>query len=87
MEESKNAETPHEQRKRWGSADARGCVRFNWRIVQAPQRLVDYVVAHELVHLRYPSHTRDFWAELGVVMSDYEARREELRRMGPLLIW
>ena len=39
-------------------------------------RLVDYVVAHELVHLRFPDHTRDFWAALGQVMSDYEERRE-----------
>ena len=76
-----------EQRKRWGSADAQGRVRLNWRIVQAPQRLVDYVVAHELVHLRHSDHTRDFWAELGSAMPDYEVRREELRRTGPLLIW
>jgi len=76
-----------DQRKRWGSADARGNVRFNWRVVQAPMRLVDYVVAHELVHLRYPDHTRDFWAALGQVMSDYEERREALRRLGRMMTW
>ncbi len=76
-----------DQRKRWGSADAKGVLRFNWRVVQAPMRLVDYVVAHELVHLRYPDHTRAFWAALGEVMSDYEERREALRRFGRMMVW
>ena len=45
-----------DQRKRWGSCDQRGAIRLNWRIVQAPMRLVDYVVVHELVHLRHRGH-------------------------------
>ncbi|MCP4572515.1 MAG: M48 family metallopeptidase [bacterium] len=76
-----------EPRKRWGSCDARGNLRLNWRIVQAPRRLVDYVVVHELVHLLYPVHDRDFWALLGRTMPDYEQRREELRRLGKRLLW
>jgi predicted metal-dependent hydrolase len=75
------------QRKRWGSVDARGNVRLNWRVVQAPKRLIDYVVAHELAHLRYADHTRDFWTSLGHVMSDYEERRESLRKLGPVMVW
>jgi hypothetical protein len=76
-----------DQRKRWGSADSAGNVRFNWRVIQAPMRLVDYVVAHELVHLRHPEHNRDFWAVLGSVMSDYEERRERLRQLGRVMTW
>jgi predicted metal-dependent hydrolase len=57
-----------EPKKRWGSADARGNIRFNWRIIQTPTRLIDYVVAHELVHLAHPDHTRDFWSTLGRAM-------------------
>jgi predicted metal-dependent hydrolase len=76
-----------EPKKRWGSADARGNVRFNWRIVQTPTRLIDYVVAHELVHLAHPDHTRDFWGTLGRAMPDYEARREALRRLGREVVW
>ncbi len=76
-----------DQQKRWGSADARGNVRLNWRIVQAPTRLIDYVIVHELVHLTHPNHTRDFWAALGQAMPDYEARREALRRLGPQVVW
>lgn len=75
------------QQKRWGSCDARGVVRFNWRVIQAPMRLVDYVVAHELVHLRHADHTRECWATLGRAMPDYDARREGLRAMGGRLEW
>ena len=76
-----------EPKKRWGSADAKGNVRFNWRIIQTPTRLIDYVVAHELIHLAHPDHTRDFWATLGRAMPDYEARREALRRLGREVVW
>jgi len=76
-----------DQRRRWGSCDPKGNLRFNWRTVQAPMRLVDYVVAHELVHLGHRHHTAAFWAALGRVMPDYEARREALRGMGARLEW
>jgi len=73
--------------KRWGSAAKDGTVRLNWRIVQAPIPLVDYVVLHELVHLIHSDHGREFWAKLGRVLPDYEARRERLRVLGPSLAW
>lgn len=76
-----------EQAKRWGSCDAAGNVRLNWRIIQAPVKLVDYVVAHELVHLVHPDHGRPFWALLGRVMPDYEGRRKNLRETGSRLTW
>ncbi len=76
-----------EQRRRWGSCDARGTLRINWRIIQAPPRLIDYVLAHELVHLRVPTHGPAFWRELGRAMPDYEARRARLREVGPSLVW
>lgn len=75
-----------EQEKRWGSC-APGVVRFNWRIVQAPMRLLDYVVVHELVHVLHDHHGRAFWAALGRVLPDYETRRAELQREGPRYIW
>lgn len=76
-----------EPRRRWASCDARGGLRFNWRIVQAPRRLVDYVVVHELVHLVHAEHGPEFWAALGHAMPDYEARREALRHLGRRLVW
>jgi predicted metal-dependent hydrolase len=73
--------------KRWGSCDARGNLRLNWRIVQAPPRLIEYVVAHELAHLLHEHHTSAFWAALGRAMPDYEERRADLRRVGASLLW
>lgn len=75
------------QKLRWGSCDASGVLRLNWRVVGAPTRVIEYVVAHELNHLRYPDHTRAFWASLGRPMPDYDTRRVQLRRMGQLLTW
>jgi predicted metal-dependent hydrolase len=74
-------------RKRWGSTSASGTVRINWRIIQAPLSLVDYVVVHELVHLGHPNHTAQFWAAVGRVMPNYEERKARLRELGPRLEW
>jgi hypothetical protein len=76
-----------DQQRRWASCDRGGVVRFNWRIIQAPMGLVDYVVAHELVHLRERGHTAEFWAFLGKVMPEYERRRDALRQIGSRLDW
>lgn len=74
------------QEKRWGSC-ANGVVRLNWRIVQAPRALVDYVIAHELTHLRHDDHSPAFWSALGRALPDYDERRARLRGLGPELIW
>jgi predicted metal-dependent hydrolase len=50
-------------------------------------RLIEYVIAHELVHLRHQEHSKAFWAVLGRALPDYERRKEELRRMGARLEW
>ena len=76
-----------DQQKRWGSCDRSGTIRLNWRIIQAPMRLVDYVVVHELVHLRHRGHGREYWQALGRIMPDYERRREELRQRGLGWVW
>ena len=73
--------------KRWGSVAKNGAVRLNWRVLQAPVALMDYVVAHELVHLIHEDHSRAFWATLGRIMPDYEERKNRLRAMGPRLVW
>ena len=75
------------QQKRWGSCDRNGAIRLNWRIIQAPMRLVDYIVVHELVHLRHRGHGREYWQAVGRVMPDYERRRDDLRRCGAGLAW
>ncbi len=70
------------QTKRWGSCNQKGQICFNWHIIMAPLSLVDYVVTHELCHLRYINHSENFWKLLGSVMPDYESRRERLRKEG-----
>lgn len=76
-----------DQQKRWASCDDKGVLRFNWRIIQAPMRLVDYVVAHEVVHVVHADHTKAYWGRLGAVMPDYDRRKEELRRLGGRFGW
>ena len=72
-----------EMKKRWGSGGQSGRLTFDWRIMMAPRRLVEYVVAHELCHLKYNDHSRDFWRLLERVMPDHERRRTELAINGP----
>ncbi len=76
-----------DQASRWGSCNEKGEVRLNWRVVQAPMVLVDYVAAHEAVHLVHKNHTRAYWAELARLVSDVEGCRAELRRRGGAYVW
>ncbi|HMA11104.1 MAG TPA: SprT family zinc-dependent metalloprotease, partial [Steroidobacteraceae bacterium] len=66
----------------WGSCTRRGHVRLNWRLVQAPLALIDYVAAHELAHLVHLDHSPRFWAQVAALCPDALARRAELRTMG-----
>jgi predicted metal-dependent hydrolase len=66
-------------RQRWGSCTCRGGLNFSWRLIQAPLEIVDYVIVHELVHLRQPDHSRQFWAKVEALMPDYKRRRNWLR--------
>ena len=63
---------------RWGSCNSRREVRLAWRLVKAPAALVDYVVCHELAHLRHMNHSRAFWAEVERQCPDYRELRREL---------
>jgi predicted metal-dependent hydrolase len=69
----------------WGSCTRRGHVRLNWRLVQAPLALIDYVAAHELAHLVHLDHSPRFWAQVAELCPDALARRAELRTMGTVL--
>jgi len=66
-------------RQRWGSCASTGGLNFSWRLIQAPLEIVDYVIVHELVHLRQHDHSRLFWAKVQELMPDYERRRQWLR--------
>jgi len=67
---------------RWGSANANGAVRLHWRLVHYPVATIDYVVAHELAHLREMNHGAKFWSLVRSVVPEYEAARVQLRGEG-----
>jgi predicted metal-dependent hydrolase len=74
-----------DQRRRWGSCSRTGTLNLNWRIVMSPARIVDYLVAHELCHLRVPNHSLAFWQALETVIPDWRRRRKWLRKNGHCL--
>jgi predicted metal-dependent hydrolase len=70
------------QKRRWGSCSLDGTLRFNWRLVQLTPSLIDYVVVHELAHLRVPNHSPLFWESVAVALPDFKLRRKQLRQDG-----
>ena len=75
-----------DQRTRWGSCSSRGTLSFNWRLVLAPFDVLDYVVVHELCHLREPNHSPGFWRLVASRRPDWRAQRDWLRDFGPELL-
>ena len=70
---------------RWGSCNSKGTLSFTWRLVMAPVPVIDYVVVHELVHLKTQNHSKDFWSTVRLIMPDYKIRIGWLDRYGHLL--
>jgi hypothetical protein len=66
---------------RWGSARVDGAIRLNWRLVHTALPIIDYVVVHELSHLREMNHSPRFWATVASVMPDYAERRGALKAL------
>lgn len=73
-------------RTRWGSANHLGVIRLNWRLIQLAPDLIDYVVVHELAHLRFMHHGPAFWQTVAQVLPDFKALRQRLRSE-PLSEW
>lgn len=70
------------QRSRWGACSAKGVITLNWRLVQMPPSVSDYVVLHELMHLRQPNHSRRFWREVESVCAGWRDAEKWLRKHG-----
>ena len=74
------------QRSRWGSCSTKKNLNFNCLLMLCPEEIQDYVVVHELSHLKEMNHSPAFWAEVGKILPDYKKRRRWLRSQGEALI-
>ncbi len=72
--------------RRWGSCSRDNVIRLNWRLMTAPLPILDYVVAHELCHIRHKDHSARFWNFLAQAMPDYKTRRKTLRHVERRLV-
>jgi len=71
-----------DQKTRWGSCSVRGNINLNWRLVMAPVDIIDYVVVHELCHLKIMNHSKDFWSLVEFVLPCYKEKRKWLKVNG-----
>jgi predicted metal-dependent hydrolase len=70
------------QRSRWGSCSSRGTISLNWRLIQVPPAVLDYLVLHELAHLKHMNHSERFWAYVESLCPDYAAAERWLKLEG-----
>ncbi len=82
LKESINRIRIKNQRSLWGSCSSKRNLNFNWRIILAPPEVADYVVVHEMCHLRHLNHSPEFWAEVEGILPDYKSDRQWLREHG-----
>ncbi len=71
-----------DMRSRWGSCSARGTLKFNWRLILAPDAVLDYVAAHEVAHLLEMNHSDRFWAHVETCVPGYAVHRRWLKKYG-----
>ncbi len=74
-----------DQRSRWGSCSSNGTIRFSWRLMMVDPSLIEYVVVHELAHLKVMDHSAAFWKVVSEVMPDAKDRRRRLAAVGRTL--
>lgn len=74
-------------KRRWGSCGTGADIRLNWRLVMAPEPVIDYVVVHELAHIKRLDHSRHFWRVVEAAMPDWREKRAWLRENDATLSW
>lgn len=75
-----NRVTVRAQRTRWGSCSARGTISLNWRLIQAPASVGDYLIIHELMHRREMNHSSRYWKLVEAAFPDYRRAEQWLKR-------
>jgi len=71
-----------EQKTRWGSCSKKGNLNFNWKIIMSPEWVIDYIIVHEVCHLRYLNHSREFWNMVDLYTPGYKKARKWLKENG-----
>ncbi len=74
-------------KSQWGSCSIHADLTFNWRLIFSPPEVIDYVVVHELSHIRHHNHSPEYWEHLGHVMPDYKTHKKWLKENGHTLRW
>lgn len=72
-------------KRRWGSCSSKRVINLNWRLVMAPNDIIDYVIVHELCHIMYLNHSKDFWNKVQSIIPDYKIKKNWLKNNGFLL--
>ena len=78
--------TVRNQRSRWGSCSTRGSIALNWRLIQMPPLVADYIMLHELAHRRQPNHSVRFWREVELLCPSWRDSERWLRKHGKDLL-
>ncbi len=78
--------TIKDQKTRWGSCSSKGNINYNWRIIMAPPEVIDYLIIHELSHLRVLNHSSLFWQEVSNYSPNFKEHRTWLQTNGSLLM-
>jgi predicted metal-dependent hydrolase len=81
-----NRFTIREQKTRWGSCSKKGNLNFNWKLIMAPKWVMDYVVIHELCHLKFLNHSKEYWNMVGLFMPEYRNAQIWLKKNGMKLV-
>jgi predicted metal-dependent hydrolase len=77
--------TVRNQRSRWGSCSRKGTISLNWRLIQTPEFVRDYIILHELMHCREMNHSKHFWKEVATVCREYQKAESWLKQHRQLL--
>ena len=79
--------TVRSYKRRWGCCSHDKNISYNWKLIMAPEKIIDYVIIHELCHLIHFNHSKDFWNSVSNILPDYKSSKEWLKLNQDLFNW